>query len=116
MKAGHPPKPAWFHLAAMRKLLGGTRFETEMPSGREEVRIHRFRSEGSAEGYLDVVWCPTSEGKEIAEYALAVEEGRKASLFRLRDDTAEIEPDALPSTEGKITLAVNENPIFLRVR
>ena len=44
----HKPKRAWYYVAALRHILRGTRFESEVPSGNANVRIYRFRSDGSA--------------------------------------------------------------------
>lgn len=113
MKDGHPPKPAWFHLAAMGKILAGTRFEAEIPSGRDDVRIYRFRQFPAAWSYVDVLWCPTSEGKVVGDFRQAVERGAKMSLARLSDDSPERNADELAVVDGKVTLAISECPVFL---
>ena len=41
----HQPKRAWYYVAALRHVLRGTHFESEVPSGDDRVRIYRFRSD-----------------------------------------------------------------------
>ncbi len=114
MKDGHPPKPAWFHLAAMRKVLDGTRFEKEIPSGRDDVRIYRFRQFPAAFSYVDVLWCPTSEGKVVGDFRHSVENGASVSLIQLRDDSQQENATKLAVGDGKVSLEVRECPVFLR--
>jgi len=111
-KDGHPPKPAWFHLAAMRRVLEGTRFEAEIPSGRAEVRIYRFRPAGKTARYVDAIWCPTSEAKELVNFGYKVD-AKTGTLLRLADGTVESRSSLLTLKDGEVTLTVTESPAFL---
>ncbi len=113
MKQGHPPKPAWFHVAAMRKILAGTRFEAEIPTARDDVRIYRFRSAAKPGRRVDVIWCPTSEDREVEAFSYAPEAPGQATLIALADASAEGVSSKLTPTDGRVTLKVSESPVFL---
>lgn len=78
-KEGHPPKPAWHRITTMRRTLTGTRFEKEIPSGRDDVLIYRFKGKQT----VDVLWCPTSEGKEISDFTYAA--GKEKVLLKITE-------------------------------
>jgi len=111
--SGHQPKRSWYYVASLRHILRGTRFESEIPSGSADVRIYRFRSEGSPSRDVYAVWCPTSNSTEVAGFSLSLPNAATATLTTLdpRSPTGRSTP--LTIEAGKASLTVTERPVFV---
>jgi len=109
----HRLKRSWHYVATLHRVLKGTRFESEVPSGREDVRIYRFRSDDPPAREVRVVWCPTSEQIAVPSFSLRVPGGSTATLVTLEPDSTTGRQVPLPVKDGRITIDVSERPIFV---
>jgi len=112
----HQPKRSWFYVATLRHVLGKTRFEREIPSGDDCVRIYRFRSADPACRYVDAVWCPTSNQEQVKDFPLNVATSSPATLVTLQPDSPTGQQTKLTPNHGCVTLTVTERPAFVVAR
>jgi hypothetical protein len=95
--------------------LGKTRFEREVPSGNERVRVFRFRSVDSACRYVDVLWCPTSDQSQVRRYSLDVGTADRVTLVTLGPDSVTGHTRQLTPRYGYVDIDVSERPVFVVV-
>lgn len=107
------PKPSWFFLYTLKTILGPYIFDSEINSGEEDINVYKFENPDDA-SCIYAVWCTTSEDKKVPNYNLAIE-GTKASLMQLSSDSITPEKSQLPITDKKVTVALSETPIFIKV-
>lgn len=109
------PKPSWYYVATLKTRLAGMVYDSELPSGRPDVLIYRFRRLKPETGKPTTalaVWCPTSEDKHVAGYRLVLP-GKSATLVRLTAGKASGSAASLALTDGKATLEVSETPVLV---
>jgi hypothetical protein len=111
----HQPKRAWYYVAALRHILRGTRFESEIASGDSNVRIYRFRSEGRPARAVYAVWCPTSNSTEVHDFRLALPDAPAATSIALGPQSTTGQATPLPLENGGVTFNVSEQPVFVTV-
>ena len=109
----HQPKPAWYHVATLRHVLRGTRFDREIPSGDPNVWVYRFRSDGSPARDVYAVWCPTSNQTQVSRFSLDLPQLSKATRIALQADSTTGQEAPLPVADGKVTFDVSERPVFV---
>ena len=95
--------------------LGGTRFQREVPSGDDCVRIYRFRSADPACRYIDAIWCPTSNQQQVEDFTLDVATSSPVTLVTLQPNSPTGHETKLPPNNGRVTLTVTERPAFVAV-
>jgi hypothetical protein len=111
----HQPKRAWYYVAALRHILRGTRFESEIPSGDAHVRVYRFRSDDAPVRRVYAIWCPTSSQGEVREFSLEVSNAPGGTLIALSPQSPTGQTKPLTGTNGRVTLDVSERPVFVTV-
>ncbi len=114
-KGKHEPKRAWYYVAALRHILRGTRFESEVPSGDASVRIYQFRSDDAPSRRIYAVWCPTSSQAQVGGFSLSVPNASAATLITLEPQSTMGQKTPLTIGNGKVTIDVSERPIFIAV-
>jgi hypothetical protein len=111
----HQPKQAWYHVATLRHILCGMRFESEIPSGDATVRIYRFRSAGRPLREVYAVWCPTSNSTEVRNFRLVLPGASAATLIALTPASTTGRATPLTVEDGKVAFRVDEQPVFVAV-
>jgi len=114
-KGKHEPKRAWYYVAALRNVLRGTRFESEVPSGDGRVRIYQFRSDDAPPRRVYAIWCPTSGQTQVNGFSLDVPNASVATLITLEPRSATGQKTPMAVENGKVTVNVSERPIFVAV-
>ena len=109
----HQPKPAWYYVATLHHVLRGTRFDREIPSGDPNVRVYRFRSDGSPSRDVYAVWCPTSDQTQVTAFSLDLPQVSTATRIALQPDSTTGQETPLAITDGKVTFDVSERPVFV---
>ena len=110
---GHQPKRAWFYVATLHHVLRGTRFDREIPSAHEDVRIYRFRSDAVPRREIYALWCPTSEGTSVPGFVLQVPEADEARLVMLEPNREAGRSISVGIEQGAMTVDVSERPVLL---
>ena len=112
---GWKPKPSWFYVHALHDSLTGMRFVEEAPSGNAKVKVYHFRSAVDGSNTY-VVWCPTSDGTTVPQYALALPgKPSTAALVTLTMGQAKGVSTALKVTNTGVSLDVSERPVIVLV-
>ncbi len=111
----HQPKRSWYYVATLRHVLAGTRFDREIPSGDERVRIYRFRSDDASRSVY-AVWCPTSNQEEVKGFPLPLSEATTAALITLQPDSTTGQRTELHFDNNRIAIDVGERPVFVATR
>jgi hypothetical protein len=111
----HQPKRAWYYVAALRHILRGTRFESEVASSDARVRIYQFRCDDSPPRRVYAVWCPTSSQAQVNGLSLDIANASAATLITLEPGSATGQAKPVPVANGKVTLDVTEQPAFVVV-
>lgn len=112
---GHQPRRAWYYVAAMRHILRGTRFDSEIASGAANVRVYRFRSVDRPLRDVYAVWCPTSDSTEIEDFSLALPDVLTATLIALGPESPTGQAIPLAVKDGQVSLHVSGRPFFVTV-
>ncbi len=109
---GHQPKRSWYYVATLRHILSGTRFDREIDSGDERVRIYRFRcDDGSKSVYA--IWCPTSHQEEVQAFSLPLPGATTATRIALERGSATGRSTELHVDNHRIEIDVTERPVFV---
>jgi hypothetical protein len=111
----HQPKRAWYYVAALRHILRGTRFDCDVPSGDDRVRIYRFCSEYASPRRVYAVWCPTGDQAQVNGFSLDLPNASAATVITLEPQSTTGQKTPVPVENGKITVSVTERPIFVAV-
>lgn len=111
----HRPKRSWYYVATLRHILRGTRFESEVPSGHPSVRVYRFRSVDRPWHDVYAVWCPTSDSTEVKDFHQVLPNASAATLIALAPQSTTGQTAPLAIEDGKVTLSVSEQPVFVTV-
>lgn len=107
-------KPSWYYVATLKNQLGNYRFSREIESGNENVWIYEFRNASTNEPAY-VLWCPTQNGTEVANYTLNFDETYETvhtiqfGSNTTYGDTIQTNPDAL-----SIQVTVSEEPVIVK--
>ncbi|MBO9610517.1 MAG: fibronectin type III domain-containing protein [Paenibacillaceae bacterium] len=109
------PKTAWYYIYTLKNQLKGLSFEAEQASGNPNVMIYRFKdSAGAIKAYA--LWSPTSNQTSVNGYQLALQGSPSAAtLVTMADGDPDGVASALTIASGKVTVDVNERPIFVLV-
>lgn len=117
--SGWQPKPAWYYLKTFAQGLKGMQFEQAMPTDNPKVMVYRFIRQDSSENKPQaayVVWCPTSNGEVVSEYALKLLSQEKYGMKINLTDSAKGEIHELSATaSGSVELSVSEKPTLVLV-
>lgn len=113
-KSAWKPKPAYAAFAALKQHLAGLRGTGDVATGRADVRAYRFAGPNGRVAYA--LWCPTSENKRVAGFALPIGAAKTATLARLEDSDAAGQSSTLTVSGGKVTVAVSEMPVLVLAR
>jgi len=111
----HQPKRSWFYVATLRHVLGKTRFQREIPSGHDRVRIYRFRSADPACRYVDALWCPTSNQQQVENFPVNVATSSPVTLIAFVPDSPTGQRTQLTPDNDRVVIAVSERPVFVLV-
>ncbi|HPC95400.1 MAG TPA: hypothetical protein PLU87_10680 [Sedimentisphaerales bacterium] len=111
----HQPKPSWYYVATLRHVLAGTRFDCEIESGDDRVRIYRFRSDDPSPRHVYAIWCPTANQKEVQGFSFAMPEAAAATLIALQPDSTTGQKTQLHFDNHRIEIDVTERPVFIVV-
>lgn len=105
------PKPSFYALAQLQRVLGDYRFHRVVTNEPGRLRVQEYRNESKRTVW--VVWSPTGEGKS-ATTTLDHVPGRlvDAQLMPLTAEPA-AQPVATQIIDGKITVHVDESPLYL---
>jgi hypothetical protein len=112
----HQPKRSWYYVATLRHILGATRFDREIASGHDRVRIYRFHSNDALPRTVYAVWCPTASQEEVKAFALPLPGTSKATLVTLEPDSGTGRETELLFDNNRITIDVTERPAFVVAR
>jgi hypothetical protein len=110
----HQPKRSWYYVAALRHVLRGTRFESEIPSGNAQVRVYQFCAD-AASRRVYALWCPTSSQTQVNGFSFDVPNASSATLTTLEPDSTTGKQTPVAVTNGRITVNVGERPAFVAV-
>ncbi|MEN6578417.1 MAG: hypothetical protein ABFD90_18880 [Phycisphaerales bacterium] len=113
---GHQPKRAWYYVAAMRHILHGTRFDSEIASDAADVRVYRFRSVERPLRDVYAVWCPTSDSTEVKDFSLALPGVLTATLVTLGPESPTGQAASLAVEDGRVSFGVSGRPVFITAR
>ncbi len=114
-KGKHVPKRTWHYVAALRHILRGTRFESEVPSGDANVRVYLFRSDDASARRVYAVWCPTSSQSQVSGFSLDLSNASTATLTTLESQNTTGPKVPLTVESGKVAIDVSERPVFVSV-
>jgi hypothetical protein len=112
----HQPKRSWYYVATLRHVLGETRFDREIASGHDRVRVYRFKSDDATPRTAYAVWCPTANQEEVKAFALPLPGASKATLVMLEPDSTTGRETQLLFDNNRITIDVTERPVFIVAR
>jgi hypothetical protein len=114
-ETGWKPKPSWFYVHTLHDRLAGMRFGGELPSGNTKVKVYRFASVTKPGGAY-VLWCPTSDGTIVPQYALSLlGKPAKALQVTLTAGQAAGITNPLPIPKNTVILDVSERPVIVLV-
>ena len=105
------PKPAFYAVAQLRRILGDYRFERAVLDRPGEVCLYEFTHENDRHRRVWVAWSPTGSGRR-AEIDLPTLPGTVEKAERMALSSQPAEPIQLQS--GKI--ALEESPLYLLLR
>ncbi len=106
-------RPAWYYLATMQKVLGEYRFEKEIESSNENVKIYSFKADKKS-NKIYVLWCGTSKDLKVENYNFSVEdENKNIWQVALTDKKSSGNISPLNKVDSKIQVSVSETPIFI---
>lgn len=112
----HQPKRSWYYVATLRNILSGTRFDRELASGDDRVRIYRFRSDEATPRDVYALWCPTANQQEVNGFSLALPGASAATLITFKADSTTGHETELLFDNNRITIDISERPIFVTVQ
>lgn len=105
------PKPSFYALAHLQRVLGDYRFQRIVTNDPDRLRVQEYRNDSKK--IVWAVWSPTGEGKKIS-VTLEHLPGRLVDAQHM-PLTAErpIQSAAVPVNAGKLTVDVDESPLYL---
>jgi hypothetical protein len=107
-------KPAYYFIATFRSRLSQLAWVGEMPSGRPDVMIAKFKDPKSAAGAY-VVWAPTSNATVVEGFTLPVGPATTATEVVLSNGSTTGTESTLMPAGGNVTIDVNETPAIVLV-
>lgn len=112
---GYKAKTSWYYVYTLKNALKGMVFDGEIESGDGRVMIYRFRHQGDASKTGYVLWSPTANGTEIADFSLQLsKKEQQAVLIELKEgDRDGIEKVLKVNREKQVKVNVSERPIFV---
>jgi len=109
------PKVSWYYVYTMRNRLTGMEYLSEQDSGNSDVWIYKFEAQGGNDGAY-VLWCPTEAGTTVDNYELTLTGSPStATLVEMVDEDTDGVETSLTISNGKVTVDVSEQPIFVLV-
>lgn len=112
---GHQPKRSWYYVVTLRHILSGTRFDREIDSGDERVRIYRFRTDDTSPSVY-AIWCPTANQEEVRGFSLPLPDATGAMLLTLQPDSIMGQETQLHFDNSRIVIDISERPVFVVAR
>ncbi|MBV9469435.1 MAG: hypothetical protein JO316_01265 [Abitibacteriaceae bacterium] len=110
-KGDWTPRTSWYYVYTLKNRLKGMNFVNEQASGNPKVTVYHFKAaRGPGEAY--VLWCPTSDGSIVTDYALPVA-FPQATLVSLTKGQTTGEAAPLAIQNGQVTVTVSERPIIV---
>jgi hypothetical protein len=106
------PKPSYYALGHLQRVLGGYRFERVVTNQEGRVRVQEYRNESKK--IIWAAWSPTGEGKGFTAL-LDATPGRLLEAQHMPLEATE-SPGSLPAREiapGRVEVAVDESPVYL---
>lgn len=104
------PKVSWYWVATLKNRLKGYRYAGDVPTGSKNVTALRFTRDKEE---AIALWCPTSEDKTIADFALPLSTAKKADVVTLATGSTTGRLTSQNLTGGKLRLTVTERPILV---
>ncbi|MGC4045271.1 MAG: hypothetical protein QM758_15880 [Armatimonas sp.] len=104
------PKVSWFWVATLKNRLKGYSFAGDVPTRDKNVMALQFTS-GKDEAIA--LWCPTSEDKTVANFALPVGMAKKADQVTFETGSTTGKTSPLSIASGKVRLTVTERPVLV---
>ncbi|MFD0671977.1 discoidin domain-containing protein, partial [Cohnella sp. GCM10027633] len=109
------PKISWYYVYTLKNQLAGMRYASELDSGNDDVKIYKYGNDSNSKDVY-VLWAPTSDDTEVADYELTLSDsGTSVKLVTMTEGDTDGVESALTATGGKVTVDVNERPIYVVV-
>lgn len=103
-------KDSFYYVYTLKEIISDTRFDCELDSGNENVKIFRYVTKDGA--YKYAVWCPTSNSTTVEGYKLKVGHGDYI-LAQLAFERYNGLRTDLVEEDGYVTIDVSEMPVFV---
>lgn len=106
------PKPSFYALQHLQKVLGDYRFQRIVTNAPARLRVQEYRNVASK--LVWVAWSPTGEGKRLTATFDNLP-GELMGVQRMPLDSADPPaiPPPRPNADGRIELSVDESPVYL---
>ena len=103
-------KDSFYYVYTLKEIISDTRFDCEIESGNENVKIFRYVTKDGA--YKYAIWCPTSNSTTVEGYKLKVGHGDYI-LAQLAFERYNGLRTDLVEEDGYVTIDVSEMPVFV---
>jgi hypothetical protein len=106
------PKPSYYALSHLQRVLGGYRFERIVASQPGRLRVQEYRND--SDKIIWVAWSPTGEGKSL-DAVLGTIPGRLLDVQHMPLDSEDRAADlaATQLAPGRVEVRVDESPEYL---
>jgi len=104
------PKPAYYALAHLQRVLGAYRFQSILTNESGGLRVQEYRNDNGQ--FIWAVWSPTGDGRQATE-TLEHAPGRLVDAQQMPLTATEpVHPKVTETDAGSITLQVTESPVY----
>ena len=106
------PKTSWYYIYALKKILTGYQFDSEIPSGNPDVNIYKFTNPATATS-IYAAWCNTSVDKKLDKFSFQID-CSEASLLELAPKSTIPSEKPIIIQGQKVTTRICELPVFIK--
>ena len=106
-------KDSYYYMYTLKNTLGDYTFQREINTGNENVWAYEYKNAEGKIGYA--VWCPTMDGTKVPNFQLNIGASSATLIEAVDNDKDGVSTD-LTATDGKVTINVSENPVFVMVK
>ena len=109
------PKTSWYYVYTMKNRLKGFFFDSEIPSGDNDVMVYKFTNQ-TPNISVYAVWCPTSNQNTVEDFSLQLSPNEiQALLVEMQVNSTVGVETIIPINNYTVDIDVCERPVFVVV-
>lgn len=107
------PKTSFYYVAAFHHLMKDYRFEKELPSGKAQVNLYRFRHV-AGDSVVYALWSTTAQGRRMENFPVAVPSEGRVQLLQLQKQAIYPRARLLSRYKDSVRVPMSERPVFIK--